>query len=81
MRLPSYDPKGPRSSTTLPDMSWNELLALWATYNQFLAHVLAAVPPDKLSTPCYVGENPGDYLPGAGRRLPGPHAASFYQLK
>lgn len=58
VRLPSYDPEGCVRVQLYQDMTWSELLTLWTAYNQFLAHVLAAVPPDKLSTPCYVGDNP-----------------------
>jgi hypothetical protein len=39
-------------------LQWGQLVALWASYNRFLAHILAGVPEAKRRTPCFVGENP-----------------------
>jgi len=36
---------------------WTELLDLWAGLNRHLAHVIAAVPPERLQTRCVIGDN------------------------
>jgi len=36
---------------------WTELLDLWAGLNRHLAHVIAAVPPERLQTRCMIGDN------------------------
>jgi len=37
------------------DADWPLLVALWANYNRYLAHVIAHVPPAKLEVPCRIG--------------------------
>lgn len=39
------------------DESWKLLVDLWSAYNLHLAHVIASMPPEKLTTPCKIGEN------------------------
>jgi hypothetical protein len=36
--------------------AWASLVALWTAFNRHLAHVIAAVPVEKLSTPCRIGD-------------------------
>ena len=37
------------------DADWPLLVTLWATYNRYLAHVIAHLPDEKLETPCRIG--------------------------
>jgi hypothetical protein len=37
--------------------SWESLVALWKAYNLHLLHVAAAIPPDRLSTLCFIGDD------------------------
>jgi hypothetical protein len=34
---------------------WLLLVSLWASYNRYLAHVIAQLPEDRLETVCKVG--------------------------
>jgi hypothetical protein len=38
------------------EADWRLLVALWAAYNRYLAHVLAHLPASKLEMPCRIGE-------------------------
>jgi hypothetical protein len=58
LRFPGYDQSGSVDAERYQELPWNELTSLWANYNLFLAHILAGVPESKLSTPCFIGENP-----------------------
>jgi hypothetical protein len=37
--------------------AWANLVSLWNSYNQHLAHVISVVPEDKLKNSCFIGEN------------------------
>ena len=39
------------------DRPWAELLALWLALNRHLAHVMASVPEDQLTTPLVIGDH------------------------
>jgi hypothetical protein len=58
VRLPSYDQEGCVRVERYQELQWGQLIALWASYNRFLAHILAGVPEAKRNTPCFVGEHP-----------------------
>jgi hypothetical protein len=38
-------------------MPWPSLIALWASYNRYLAHILAHLPEDALQAPCRIGSS------------------------
>jgi hypothetical protein len=38
---------------------WQTLVSLWYSYNEMLARLVANIPEDKLSTPCYIGAASG----------------------
>ena len=40
----------------MQEADWALLVALWAAYNRYLAHVIANLPASKLETPCHIGE-------------------------
>jgi hypothetical protein len=58
LRWPGYDQPGNVRVERFQEARWRDLIALWAAYNRFLAHVLAGVPEAKRSTPCWIGEHP-----------------------
>ncbi len=58
IHLPNYDQEGCVRVERYQELQWGQLVALWASYNRFLAHVLSGVPETKLSTPCFIGDNP-----------------------
>jgi DinB superfamily len=58
IHLPTYDQEGNVRVQRYQEMQWGQLVGFWESYNRFLAHVLAGVPKAKLSTPCYIGNNP-----------------------
>jgi|SRR5580658_1125087 hypothetical protein len=58
LRFPPYDQEGSVRVERYQELKWAELVNLWVSYNRFLAHILAGVPESKLSTPCFIGENP-----------------------
>ena len=40
------------------ERSWRELLFLWEALNLHLAHVMEAVPAERLETPCVIDDKP-----------------------
>jgi hypothetical protein len=58
LRFPPYDQEGSVRVERYQELKWAELVNLWVSYNRFLAQILAGVPESKLSTPCFIGENP-----------------------
>ncbi len=53
--FPAYDQNGNISVQAVQDADWDLLISLWASYNRYLAHVIAHLPAAKLSTPCRIG--------------------------
>ncbi len=58
LRWPGYDQPGCVRVERFQEARWTDLVQLWASYNRFLAHVLAGVPEAKRKTPCFIGANP-----------------------
>jgi len=58
VRAPRYDQEGCVRVQRYQESPWGQLVALWASYNRFLAHVLEGIPKEKLATPCFIGEYP-----------------------
>jgi len=58
LRWPGYDQSGCVRVERYQDARWSDLAAFWASYNRFLAHVLAGVAEEKRKTPCWIGSNP-----------------------
>ena len=52
---PAYDQNGNIRVQAVQDADWDLLISLWASYNRYLAHVIAHLPAWKRSTPCRVG--------------------------
>ena len=53
--FPGYDQEGNVRVQALQEADWALLVALWAAYNRYLAHIIAHLPASKLETPCRIG--------------------------
>ena len=52
---PDYDQPGCVRVQRYQEAQWADLVAMWTSYNRFLAHVLAGIPEAKLKTVCRIG--------------------------
>ncbi|MGA3325379.1 MAG: DinB family protein [Terriglobia bacterium] len=57
LEFPAYDQNGWARVQTAEEADWPLLVALWANYNRYLAHIIAHLPPAKLDVPIRVGQN------------------------
>src|SRR5271155_1557339 len=55
LEFPGYDQGGNVRVQAVQEADWPLLVALWAAYNRYLAHVIAQLPPAKLETVCRIG--------------------------
>jgi DinB superfamily len=55
LEFPEYDQAGNVRVQAVQEADWLLLVSLWASYNRYLAHVIAQIPVDKLETICRVG--------------------------
>src|ERR1700678_345825 len=55
LEFPEYDQAGNVRVQAVQEADWLLLVALWASYNRYLAHVIAQLPEDKLETVCRIG--------------------------
>src|ERR1700722_14468709 len=53
--LPGYDQDGNVRVQAIADAASSLLVSLWASYNRYLAHLIAHLPESKLDTPCRIG--------------------------
>src|ERR1700731_3226452 len=53
--FPGYDQDGCVRVQAVEEAQWPLLVALWADYNRYLAHVIAHLPAPKLETLCRIG--------------------------
>jgi hypothetical protein len=53
--FPGYEQSGSVRVQAVQDADWHLLVSLWATYNRYLAHVIAQLPAAKLDTVCRIG--------------------------
>jgi hypothetical protein len=53
--FPGYDQDGSVRVQEIQKVEWPLLVGLWATYNRYLAHVIAQLPASKLETVCRIG--------------------------
>ena len=54
--FPGYDQDGCVRVSAVQKMPWRMLVALWTSYNRYLAHVIAFLPEDKLDANCRIGQ-------------------------
>ena len=57
LEFPRYDQDGFVRVQAVESVHWPILVALWTSYNLYLAHVIAHLPADKLEAPCQIGED------------------------
>ena len=57
LEFPRYDQDGFVRVQAVESVLWPILVALWSSYNLYLAHVIAHLPADKLEAPCRIGED------------------------
>ena len=57
LEFPNYDQNGWARVQAREEADWPLLVALWANYNRYLAHVIARLPLAKLEVSCRIGEN------------------------
>jgi len=55
LTFPAYEQDAWSRVQCPQEASWPALLALWASYNRYLAHVIAHLPAAKLEVPCKIG--------------------------
>jgi len=55
LEFPAYDQDGNIRVEVPQEADWSVLVALWAAYNRYLAHVISHLPPSKLETICRIG--------------------------
>lgn len=54
---PAYDPDGWVALAGYSEMHWPALIGFWRDLNLQLARIIARVPPERLNSPCTVGDN------------------------
>ncbi len=57
LEFPGYDQDGNIRVQEPQEVDWLLLVALWASYNRYLAHLIARLPASKLETVCRIGSN------------------------
>jgi len=57
LEFPGYDQNGWARIQAAAEADWTLLVALWANYNRYLAHVIAHLPSAKLEVPIRIGQN------------------------
>ena len=63
LHLPAYDQEWCVTVQRPNDISWTLLLSLWASYNRYLAHVIASLPTDSANHLVRIGDGaPVDLL-------------------
>ena len=55
LEFPGYDQVANVRVQAVQEADWLLLVSLWASYNRYLAHVIARLPEDKLATACRIG--------------------------
>ena len=57
LEFPGYDQDGCVRMQAVQEIPWPSLIAFWASYNRYLAHILAHLPEDALQAPCRIGSS------------------------
>ena len=55
--FPDYDGDGCVRVQAVEEAQWPLLVALWANYNRYLAHVIARLPASQLGVTCRIGSD------------------------
>ena len=57
LEFPGYDQNDWARVQSAEQADWPLLVALWANYNRYLAHIIARLPPAKLEVPVRIGQS------------------------
>ena len=57
LEFPGYDQDGWQNMQGVQEVPWETVLALWANYNRYLAHIITQLPTAKLDVPCRIGSS------------------------
>jgi len=57
LEFPAYDQDGWQRIEAADQAPWPTLVALWAAYNRYLAHIIRHLPSAKLDVPCRIGDS------------------------
>ena len=57
LEFPGYDQDGWVRVQAVHELPWLTLIALWSSYNRYLAHVIVHLPAAKLDVACRIGSN------------------------
>ena len=57
LEFPGYDQNGWAQVQAAEEADWSLLVTLWASYNRYLAHVIARLPPAKMEVPIRIGQD------------------------
>jgi hypothetical protein len=55
LELPGYDQVGWARVQAAEQIPWQDLISLWVSYNQLLAHVIERIPESHLNVLCRIG--------------------------
>ena len=58
LTFPGYEQEGWARCQRYASADWQHLVTLWRAFNLHLANVIAAIPGDKESTSCTIGDDP-----------------------
>ena len=56
LEFPGYDQVGNVRVQAVQEADWLLLISLWASYNRYLAHVIAQIPEDRSGIICRIGK-------------------------
>lgn len=56
LEFPGYDQAGNIRVQAVQEADWLLLVSLWASYNRYLAHVIAQIPEHQFETVCRIGK-------------------------
>ena len=57
IKLPGYEQESWVRTQAYQSESWEHLVQLWKFYNLHLLHVVAAIPENRLTSLCFIGDN------------------------
>lgn len=57
LKLPGYEQKAWVATQGYQKESWENLLALWKSYNLHLLHLVSTIPENALGNFCFIGDN------------------------
>lgn len=57
LEFPGYEQNAWVRVQAVEEANWPVMVALWASYNRYLAHVIVHLPPAKLEVSCRIGSS------------------------